>query len=222
MTVRIITDSYIKTGRGVKYMGLCLAVCLLSGCLGGSIAQQIARSIATSIADKTIANSMGVNESDEQVQRKSTTLSNRPPSDLSLALMYTSFREAPTQTEDTIAQEIEKPMEMIKTNPLVRAKVFNIILGQEREVLLDKARRIDALNVPDQEVEADWHVVMGEIENNKTPITFVVSPRLGKPICGSIAIVELANAGDLNIARYTLGESKKLQAMDQSSHFSLQ
>jgi hypothetical protein len=214
MTVRIITDSYIKTGRGVKYMGLCLAVCLLSGCLGGSIAQQIARSIATSIADKTIANSMDVNESDGPVQRKSTTLANRPPSDLSLALMYTSFREAPTQTEDTIAQEIEKPMEMIKTNPLVRAKVFNIIIGQEREMVLDNARKIGALNLPEHQPEENWYVVMGEIENNKTPITFVVAHSLGKPISGSIVIVELANIGELNIARYNDSQYKVYQAMD--------
>jgi len=217
MAARSITNSYIKIGGGVKYMGLCLAVCLLSGCLGGSIAQQIARSIATSIADKTIANSMDVNESDGPVQRKSTTLANRPPNDLALALMYTSFREAPTQTEGAVVQAIEKPIEMIKTNPLVRAKVFNIILGQEREMVLVNAKSIGALNVPNQQLEEDWYVVMGEVENSKTPITFIVAHSLGKPISGSIAIVELANLGNLNIARYYDRQDKVYQAMDATS-----
>jgi hypothetical protein len=225
MAIFITTYSYIKLGfiklyAKLKLLSLFVSVLLLSGCLGGTVAQQIARSIATSIADKTVANAMDVNDNIEPIPNRSVTLQNRAPSELSLALMTTSFRsnheQAPTQ------QTIEKPIHILKASTLVRVKLYNLIIGDERKAIYEQAHTIGTLNLPSQQEWAKWFVAAGIREDNQKQIIYLIPPQLGKLTSGSYTIVEIANTGDLNIARYSADEHKVYQAMDQSSHSALQ
>jgi hypothetical protein len=220
MTEYIIT--YWNIGRKcTKYLGISLVLCLLSGCLGGTVAQQIARTIATSIADKAVANAMAVNEDAESIPRQSLTLQNRPPSELSRAIMTTGFRAASNE-QSMLDEPVEKPVLILHASSLVRVQLFNLIIGDEKKAVYENARSIGALNLPNQAEWESWFVASGMREDNKEHITFLIPPKFGKLASGSFAIVELANIGNLNITRYTANERKVYQAMDQSSHSALQ
>jgi len=201
MEESIKTNSYIAA-RIARYISIMTALTLLSGCLGGTVAQQIVRSIATSVADNAVANAMDVNEDAKPRTRPSITLADRPPSDLSLALMNSGFKERPSTNQLAPAQPIEKPIPIIKTNELVRVKVHNFIIGEEKNAIYEKAYRIGTANLPHQQAWKNWNVASGVIEKNQTPITFFIPPALGKLPSGSFSIVELAYDGNLNIARY--------------------
>lgn len=220
----VITYSYIEKYRTAKYLGVYAAFCLLSGCFGGTIAQHIARSITTSIADNAIASAMDVNEDAKPVPHQNIKLQDRQPSELSIALMNTGFRTATAtnSNQQVISQPTEKSIHILQASSLARVKLFNLIIGDEKNALYENARRIGALNLPDQQEWESWLVATGMIESSEQYITFLIPPKFGKLPSGSLAIVEIAKTGDLNIARYTLSERKVYQAMDQSSHSSLQ
>lgn len=213
----ITTNGYIAYGKVARHISIITAFLLLSGCLGGTIAQQIVRSIATSVADNAIANAMDVNEDAKPHPRQNIRLADRTPSDLSFALRNTAFRMSPDNTKTATKRPIEKPLQIIKASTLVRATVFNLVIDQERDIIYEKAQRIGALNLPNPQDWKNWHVVAGVIEDSETPIIFITPPELGKPISGSVSIVELAKIGNLNIARYTVSQHKIYQAMDETS-----
>ncbi len=206
--------SYIKNIKPARYLVISISTLLLTGCLGGTIAQQIARSIATSVADNAIANAMDVNEDTPVQPKQSITLTNRRPSDLALAISRTSFKKAETQSQNKAEEANEKKILMIKSSALVHVKVFNIVIGKEKNTYFERARIVGALNLPQPEEWHLWHVASGEIIENETLITFIVPPILGKPVSGSTTIVELANIDDINIARYHDNQEKLHHAMD--------
>ena len=208
----VIIFSYIKEIEPVRYLVISISTLLLTGCLGGTIAQQIARSIATSVADSAIANAMDVSEDAQEKPRQSSTLSNRRPSDLALAISRTSFKKAETQSQDITHETKQKKMQIIQSSALVHVKVFNTIVGKEKNSYFEQAKIVGALNLPQEEEWHLWHVATGEIINSETPITFIIPPILGKPVSGTTTIVELANIGDVNIARYHNDHEKLHQA----------
>jgi hypothetical protein len=211
----VIFFSYIGSAKAARNLSIAAISILLNGCFGGTLAQQLVRSIATSVADNAVANAMDVNEQVKPKPRQNLELTNRPPSDLALAISRTSFKKAEPQLRETTIQLNEKKLQIIKSSALVSVKVFNIIIGQEKNSLLERARMAGAFNVPTQEEWHQWHIATGEIINSKTPITFIVPPNLGKPVSGSTTVVELANIGDINIARYHDNQDKLHQAMDE-------
>lgn len=213
----VIIFSYIKSIQPVRYLFISASMLLLTGCLGGTIAQQIARSIATSVADNAIANAMDVNEDTPAQPKQSIALANRRPSDLALAISRTSFKKAETQSHNNAEEANEKKLLMIKSSALVHVKVFNIVIGKEKNTYFERARIVGALNLSQPEEWHLWHVASGEIIENETPITFIVPPTLGKPVSGSTTIVELSNIGDINIARYHDNQEKLHHAMDERS-----
>ncbi len=213
----VTTFSYIKGVKTVRYLCICVGTLLLSGCLGGTVAQQIARSIATSIADIAVANALDVNEETQPRQKESIALTNRPPSTLALAIRRTSFKAAEPTKQDFVKEPNEKEAQTIESNALAHVKVFNTIIGKEKDSYYEQARLVGALNLPQEEEWQNWHIATGEIIHNKTYVTFIVPPTLGKPVSGSTIVVEMANVGDINIARYHDNVLKMHQAMDDRS-----
>lgn len=215
------TSSYIKT-KAIRLLTICTACLLLCGCLGGTVAQQLVRSIATSIADKTIANAMDVNEDGQQTSHNRTAFSGKQSDEMSYALMNTRFKQAPAKKTPLTKQIIkEKSVPIIKANAFVPVKVINLIIGEEKNLMYEKAKRLGALNLPDAQSWNNGYVATGEIKSKDTTtgakrITFHVPVSLGKPISGTVIIVEQANLGDLHIARYHLNENKIYQAMDET------
>lgn len=185
---------------------------LLCGCFGGTIAQQIARSIATSVADKAVGNAVEAEE--KRTAAKQPTLNsmlyNPTPDPYRNAMLNMEFAplkaiEEPLPAYPVEAQEI--PIVILKTNPLVQVELFNLLIGEEKLAVLEKARMQGALNLPDPSEWQDWQVATGKIlsaqQNMHALITFLLPPSFGKLPSGTMATVELSQTGDLNIARYS-------------------
>lgn len=201
-----------------RTIALLVVFCLLSGCLGGTVAQQIARSIATSIADKAVAKAMDVDEGSSNREPKSIKLKDTQPDDVWVAMATSGFQEVkpiaeplPEQSEET-----ETPIQVIQSSKLVRVELFNLLIGEEKAAVYEKARLMGATSLPKQQEWQRWAVATGAIkssaenEQDKKIITFLIPPDIGKLPSGAIAVVELANPGELSVARYKTNEDKAI------------
>lgn len=94
------------------------------------------------------------------------------------------------------------PEIIVESRPLVRVEILNLLAGDEKQAIYEKARLLGALNLPQAREWQRWRVATGRTENDRKLITFLVPPTFGKLPSGAKAMVELAGKGDLNIARY--------------------
>ena len=198
-----------------------LAACLLSSCLGGSIAQQIVSSIATKVADRAVANAMDVQDGPSNRKpnnsaynsyanntAKNTTTQNMSPDPYQVAFVNAAFepiKAISAPLSDIIpeqAEEIETRVAIIEGNQLVRVELFNLLIGEEKNSIYEKARLLGAITLPKQREWQRWNVGTGLSQSDKKIITFLIPPEFGKLPSGSIAMVELASPGELNVARY--------------------
>ena len=216
-----------------RYIALFSTACMLSGCLGGSIAQQIVSSIATRVADRAIANAMDVQDgpsnrkpgssaynpyvnsmssSSNNTSARNTALPNTRPDPYQVAIMNTAFEPVKAISEPLSdsslqpAEDIEARIAIIEGNQLVRVELFNLLIGEEKNAVYEKARLLGATSLPQKREWQRWGVGTGELkiegQSDKKVITFLIPPEFGKMPSGSIAMVELASPGELNVARY--------------------
>ncbi len=92
---------------------------------------------------------------------------------------------------------------------LVSVEVWSLLVGEEKQRLLENAKLQGAQLLPPREEWPKWHVAIGSAENARNsrhsePITFLIPPDIGKIYTGARALVELPGKGELNIARYPL------------------
>ena len=213
-----------------------LTALLLSSCLGGSIAQQIVSTIATRVADRAIASAMDVQDgpsnrkpsnaytnnsyanntvtnntassSNNKGQAKNTALQNAPPDPYQTAFMNMAFEPAKAVSEPIPSQiqEVETRIAISDGNQLVRVELFNLLIGDEKNAVYEKARLMGAASLPKQREWQRWGVGTGAFkidgQNDKKIITFLIPPEFGKLPSGSITMVELASPGELNVVRY--------------------
>ncbi len=190
---------------------------LLTACLGGTIAQQIARSIATSIADSAVATALDVQEIDtkDQFDRKpkSIVLKDTVPDPYLIAFANARFEPVKPIAEPLPEQlpEIETPIAVAISSQLVRVELFNLLIGEEKDAVYAKAQLMGATTLPKPREWKLWQVATGQIKTESANakfkqhqqfITFLIPPEFGKLPSGSVTLVELANPGELNIARY--------------------
>ena len=212
-----------------KYIALFSAVCVLSGCLGGSIAQQIVSSIATRVADRAVANAMDVQDgpsnrkpdnstynpytnsiASSSAPSKNTVVQNTPPDPYQIAFVNAAFEPVKATSEPLSdsrperAEEVETRVAITEGNQLVRVELFNLLIGEEKNAIYEKARLLGATSLPQKREWQRWSVGTGLSQGDKRVITFLIPPEFGKLPSGSIAMVEIARPGDLNIARYKL------------------
>lgn len=194
----------------LKYSILLFSAFMLSGCLGGTIAQQIVRSIATSVADNAVGQAVDAHEK-KQSAPQNTVFENTPADPYQVAVFNAAFEPA-TATTEVIAQPETTETEtiIVKTTPLVPVELFNLLIGDEKANVYEKARLMGAISLPKQREWARWNVGTGRMqtEHGGKTITFLIPPVLGKLPSGSIAMVEIASAGELNIARYKANQLK--------------
>ncbi|MGQ0443519.1 MAG: hypothetical protein ACT4OH_08800 [Methylophilaceae bacterium] len=191
--------------KTINHWLLVIALGTLTGCFGGSIAQQIARSIATKVADKAVANVLDVDEDASPRPAQNAELKGRAPDDVWFAFTTAGFRTVDPNAEVLpIAHPDEEPIQVLQANSLVRVELFNLLIGEEKIAVFENARLVGALNLPHQREWRRWNVATGVTENNRKLITFLIPPEFGKMPSGTLAVVELADIGDLNIARYRL------------------
>jgi hypothetical protein len=116
--------------------------------------------------------------------------------------------------------EVETPIVVMQSNQLVPVELFNLLIGEEKAAVFTKAQLLGSTSLPKQREWKLWRVATGIIKSenmNQTAlndqtgsaqpqqiITFLIPPEFGKLPSGSIALVEIASPGELNIARYKI------------------
>ena len=199
-----------------RYITLLVACYLLASCLGGSIAQQIVSSIATRVADKAIANVMDVQDgpsnrkaentvvSSNNNSNKNEALQNTPPDPYLVAFLNAKFEPVHAITEPLPNEfvETEVPIQAVQSSQLVRVELYNLLIGDEKNAVYEKARLLGATTLPKEHEWKRWCVGTGLNQTNKKMITFLIPPALGKLPSGSVTFVEIASPGELNVARY--------------------
>ena len=195
----------------LKWSAVTLASLALCGCLGGSIAQQIARSLLLQGADKATAAAMDAHERNEKSAAQNAPLKDTVPNDYQIAFLRSGFETIQPQVEPfpQMLYEQETPIQFMQESKLVSVEVWNLLIGDEKQSVFEKARLQGSTIIPPKEEWSQWQIAVGAAENNPSnnkqqPITFLVSPDIGKMHSGTKVIVELSSAEELSIARYAL------------------
>ncbi len=226
MTNKIITFKYITTLLATASL---LSGCL-GGTVAQQIVRSIATSVADKVAANALdVQDIDVQEIDaddvsvrDKSQRRSNNiaLKNTAPDPYLIAFASARFDELKPIAEplpETLT-EIETPVAVVISSQLVRVELFNLLIGDEKAAVYTKAQLLGATLLPKPREWKLWQVATGKIkteanhsEANQSEatlkqsqqlITFLIPPEFGKLPSGSVTVVELANAGELNIARY--------------------
>jgi len=188
----------------------------LGGCFGGSVAQQLVSSILMHGADQATASAMDAQERNDKIIARNTPLKDTPPTDLQIALLHSGFEQVQPPPAQVLIEplpalhaEAETPIKIIQESKLVSVEVWNLLIGDEKQHLLETARLKGSTVIPPKEEWSQWQIAVGAAEtrpaNNRQPaITFLIPPDIGKMRTGNKAMVELSSAGELSIARYPL------------------
>ncbi len=190
---------------------MALTALLLTGCFGGTVAQQLARSLFMHGADKVTAAAVDAHERKEKHAAQYLVTKNAELDDYQIAFLRSGFEVIQPQIEtlpQTLAQT-DSTSHTLQASRLVNVEVWSLLIGDEKQKLLEKSRLQGSQLIPPKEEWPSWHVAIGaavdfKISNNSEPILFLIPPDIGKMRSGSKALVELPNNGELSIARYAL------------------
>ena len=143
-----------------------------------------------------------------QTAYKNIQLQNTAPDPYKVAFVNAAFEEVKPIAELLPVQlaEVETPIQVVKGNQLVRVELFNLLIGEEKNAVYESARIMGATSLPQKREWQSWGVgtgaIQGAVQNDKKLITFLIPPEFGKLPSGTVAVVELASPGELNVARY--------------------
>ena len=187
-----------------------LAALMLAGCFGGTVAQQLARSIFVHGADKATAAMVDAHERTEKQAAKYRIPNNTEFDDYQIAFLRSGFELVQPQIEPLPqpAAQVEPAPQKLQASKLVNVEVWSLLIGDEKQKLLEKAQLQGSPLIPPREEWSQWYLAVGEAESahsaHQHAITFLIPPGLGKMHSGGKALVEISAAGGLNIARYAL------------------
>lgn len=183
----------------------------LSGCFGGTVAQQLVSSILMQGADKATAAAMEAQERNDKIIVNTSRLKDSPPDEFHMALLHSGFESVQPQIEPlpVIQADAETPIKIMQESKLVNVEVWSLLIGDEKQHMLEKARLQGSTIIPPVEEWSHWQVAVGAadghlVNNQQQAITFLIPPDMGKMRTGNKALVELSSAGELNIARYVI------------------
>lgn len=220
----------------IKWLAMGLLSSALGGCFGGTVAEQLARSVIVQGADRVTATALDAKERSEkfalqQLPDQSQPYQNQqfrnlqspnldtpkqpqlrykdtPADPYRLAFINSGFETITAQIEplpENIAEE-ETPVQSIQETRLVQVEVWSLLIGDEKNRILEKARLQGATTIPPKTEWKQWQLAVGAETDQSgkdiQEITFLVPPEIGKIHSGTKAVVELSTAGELNIARY--------------------
>ncbi len=198
--------------RFSPWLVISLATFTLCGCFGGTIAQQLARSIMLHGTDKVTASALEAKERNDKLTAQQMPFKDTPPDPYQLAFINSAFDTIKPQVEPLpTLQEVEEdqPVQIIRETRLVQVEVWNTLVGDEKNRILEKARLRGSSEIPPKSEWQQWQIAVGaesaNTANKNTPetIIFLVPPEIGKMRSGTKALVELSSLGDLNVARYS-------------------
>ena len=121
-----------------------------------------------------------------------------------VAIANTAFAEVKPITEPLPSEVVEanEVLSVIQTSQLVRVELFNMLIGEEKNAVYEQARLIGATTLPMKREWSRWRVATGATQPDKKLITFIIPPEFCQLASGSVTMVQLANPGELNVARY--------------------
>lgn len=184
---------------------MALALLMLGGCLGGPIAQQLASSLIMRAADKAVSASIESNIRAQEEAERNKPLPDKIPDEYWAAFVTSGFSPV-TPIEEPLPAKAPMPVENTpapQASRLVRVELWNLMLGDEKQSILEKARLMGASSVPPKDQWADWKVATGAAMHARDkPLVFLIPPEFGKVSSGQQAVIELKGQGELNIARY--------------------
>jgi len=222
-----LKNSYTKVSSSylpLKISALALTVLALSGCFGGTAAQQLARSILMQGADKATAAAIDADNRKQAYAANHIDIQNTEMDEYQIAFLRAGFETIKPQIEPlpqagTTAQieplpepatETEPTANLMQINKLVNVEVWSLLIGDEKQRLLEKERLQGSMLIPPKEEWSRWQIAVGAADNNqrssknKESLIFLIPPDIGKLRSGGKALVEVQTNGELSIARYAL------------------
>jgi hypothetical protein len=190
--------------RTIKYLALDLGAAALCSCFGGSIAQQVARSLLLKGTDKATAIALDVDGPSRQLGTQSTAHQALAQDRYSAAFLHSGFAPMVIKVEPLPTLAEDDAIRNIQATKLVHVEIWSLLVGAEKQDVLEKAARLGVIDNPMQSEWRQWRVAIGARDPQKQTITFLIPPDIGEIYSGSIAWVELATVGELNVARYAL------------------
>jgi hypothetical protein len=189
-----------------RWLILVPALLALGGCVGGPIAQQLASSILMRAADQAVSNSI-----DNNLRAQEEAVRNRPlpdtiPDEYWAAFLTAGFTEIEPMVEP-LPQQASEPVTQNKASSqvsrLVRVELWNVMLGEEKLSVLEKARLMGSTTLPPKDEWEKWKVATGTIAgSDERPLVFLIPPEFGRISSGQHAVVEMTGLGELHVARY--------------------
>lgn len=172
--------------------------------MGGPIAQQLASSLILRAADKAVASSIEYNEKAQQEAQNNLPLPDRMPDDYWATFVTSGFTPITPLTEPLPSAQVEQaiPEMSPQVSRLVKVELWNLLLGDEKQSVLEKARLMGDPTIPPKTEWPHWKVATGSIENEARPMIFLIPPQFGKVSSGQYAVVEMTGSGELHVARY--------------------
>lgn len=187
-----------------KWLVLTCLAAALCGCFGGTIAQQIARSLLLQGADKVTASAMDAHERN-QANQALLAKKNAEPDPYTVAFMNSGFEKITAQVEPLPEISLEEQsLPMMQATKLVQVEIWNLLAGEEKQHLLEKARMQGSTEIPPKSEWREWQIATGATGHSKEAITFLIPPEMGKMRSGAKAMVELSGTNELSVARYAL------------------
>ena len=183
---------------------MALASITLAGCMGGSIAQQVASSLALRAADKITSNAIDAQQRKNEEERRNIVLKDTVPDEYWGAFVTSGFSTiSPVSEPLPVNMAAEDKTVAPQATRLVRVEIWNLLIGEEKRSVLEKARLLGTSDLPPQSEWKRWQVASGALEGEKNkPIIFLIPPEFGRISSGERAVVEMAKPGELNVARY--------------------
>jgi hypothetical protein len=167
-------------------------------------------------ADQATAAVIDTQEKNDKLAAQKMPLKDTPPDPYKIAFVNAAFETASAKVEPLPATPLdeETPVQIMQETKLVQVEVWNLLVGDEKQNILEKARVQGATGLPPQAEWKQWQIAIGVADNNQTsnkktsdkpqPITFLIPPEIGKMHSGEKALVELSGTGELNVARYAV------------------
>jgi len=192
--------------RTIKYLALGLSAAALCSCFGGSIAQQVVGSLLLKGADQATAIALDVESPKPQPAMQKTPYQALAADRYSIAFLNSGFAALAIKVEPLPKPATAEDManENLEATKLVQVEVWNLLIGTEKQQVLEKAIRLGMPGIPAEAEWRQWRVAIGASAHDKQALTFLIPPDMTKVHSGAQAWVELATAGELNMARYIL------------------
>jgi len=194
--------------RKLQILVLATSCISLSSCVGASIGQQLAQSVIMRATDTAVSNAMDAQERQQAEAQRNIVLKDTVPDEYWGAFITSNFATITPKVEPLPELPKNAPLDNVQTpklsaSRLVSVEVWSLMLGDEKNSVLQKAQLMGATMLPPSNKWQYWQVATGAIQDSaKQPIVFLIPPELGRLRSGERAVVEMAGTGELNVARY--------------------